>query len=106
MKKTLDRIFWFIVYLLPLLAWFVLSWRNAQATPLLDYVNAFSFPWIRDIFDTLFGYFNQFAFPLTGYLSYLVSVELAHCAFDIIVFIPRFCHRLVSGVIGKVGADE
>lgn len=102
-RKTLDKLFWFIIYLLPVFCWFVVSWRNAQPQDIVSYLNTFGFPWIQNVFDTLFSYFDDFAFPLTGYLSYLVAVEVAHCGFDIIVFIPRFCHQLCDVFISRKG---
>lgn len=104
-KKSLDKIFWFIVMVLPIGAWFVLSWRNSSATDILPYINAWGFAWVENIIDGLFAFFDGYVFPLNGYLSYLVAVEIAHCAFDIIVFIPRFAHWFIDMVFQKGGIE-
>lgn len=105
MKKTLDRIFWFIVMTLPLWSWLIVSFRNPSALPLLSYLQDFDFPFVSSVFDSVFAFFDNYTFGLTNFIAYLVAVEIAHCAFDIIVFIPRFCHSLIDGVFKKVGVD-
>lgn len=105
-KRSLDRILWFIIMLLPIGVWFVLSWRNPSASDFLSYINSWAFPWVENILDSLFSYFDNYVCPCNGFLSYLVAVEIAHCAFDTIVFIPRFAHWLNDMVFEKGGIEQ
>lgn len=95
----LDRFFWFLVYVLPLLSWCILfvNYHGMDVPDILSYVSLISpFPFIQQIFDSIFTSVFGHTFALCSYISYLVGVEIVHCLFDVCVFIPRFAHKLIS----------
>lgn len=100
--RKCDKVFWFIVLLLPLFTYFVIAYRQPDAPDFLAYSTIYRFPFIADIFDSVFTTSNFICFPIINYLSYCVGVEIAHCFFDVVVFIPRLAHKW----IGKAVQDD
>lgn len=99
----LDKLFWFIVSILPIIFYFAINYRNPAATGFFEYVSAFSpFSYIENIFNDITRLAFDTTFPLVSYLSYCVGVEIFHVFFDVIVFIPRLAHKWV----GKAVQDD
>lgn len=97
LKEKIDHLLWAFVWMLPLFAFFVSWYRIGSAPQLLFFIDEqFAFPFVRDIFNNVWNTAFGSALPLAGFLSYLVGVEIAHCLFDVVVFIPRFAHSLVE----------
>ena len=97
LKQKIDHLLWAFVWMLPLFAFFVSYYRIGSAPQLLTFIDEqFAFPFVRDIINNVWTTAFGAALPLAGYLSYLVGVEIAHCLFDVVVFIPRFAHSLVE----------
>lgn len=96
----LDLIFWFIMMMLPLFVYFVVSFRNAEAVSFLSFVADFSpFPFIEDILDRVSEMAFGSTFALSGLFAYFVGVEIFHVLFDVIVFIPRLAHKWISKAV-------
>lgn len=92
-----DLFFWFLVMILPFFVWKFQIEAVATTATFLDYVNMhFAFGFIQDIIDNISTVAFGGVFPISGYLSYLVAVEIFHVLFDIIVFIPRFAHKVIN----------
>lgn len=97
LKEKIDHLLWAFVWMLPLFAFFVSWYRIGSAPQLLTFIDEqFAFPFVRDIINNVWNTAFGSALPLAGFLSYLVGVEIAHCLFDVVVFIPRFAHSLVE----------
>lgn len=114
-KYTTDTIFWYIIYLLPVLILLL----SLLTTPLADVVtivenstfaelgNTFIFQTLDDIFGIngvlpLFtGTTNVF---VLYYMTYFVSVMLLHLLVDFILFIPRLAHKFLGKLWG--GKDD
>lgn len=93
----LDMIFWFIVMMLPLITYFIVSYRQGNAVEFLTYVSNFSpFPFIADIFDSVLTTAFGHSFQIVPLIAYFVGVEIIHVLFDVVVFIPRLAHKWVS----------
>lgn len=97
--RKCDKVFWFIVLLLPIFAFFVTGYNKATVPVFLDYMAIFRFDFIANIFESVFTKANFGALPIVDYLSYCVGVEIAHCLFDVVVFIPRFCHKIIAKAV-------
>lgn len=106
-KLNLDRILWGILWLAPLIGYLVAFWRIGSAPPVFEYIDEhFAFSFVKDIFDNVWQTAFESKLVISGYLSYLVVVEVAHCLFDVIVFIPRFAHALVEKCVGFAGGGK
>ncbi len=97
MKEKIDHLLWAFVWLIPVIGYIVAFWRQGSAPPIFEYIsNNFAFEWIKNILDTVIETAFNTNFSITGYISYLVGVEIIHVMFDIIVFIPRFAHWVIE----------
>lgn len=124
MKKTgstrfsykLDKIFWFVLSFLPLFSWllYLFSFSGYANSPLTFYA------WLEQnfafmgqisnstIYSTLYQIFSitsvSSLFPalstsLLAFFTYLITVEIVHVIYDVIVFIPRLAHKWISKAV-------
>lgn len=123
MKKTtsrftfkLDKIFWFIISFFPLFSWllYLFSFSSYTGNPVTFYA------WLDQhfgfmgnvgksaIYSTLYQIFSitsvDSLFPalstsLLAFFTYLVTVEIVHVVYDVIVFIPRLAHKWISKAV-------
>lgn len=118
-KKTLktlfDSLFWYFVYLLPLILLTVSIFRTGTITSLSSVMgsigvnileNNFIYTSLLDIFGTggIFPLFIQT--DLLMFLTYFISAFLLHLFVDIILFIPRFAMNLSDNFGKKVGSND
>nr|DAV80602.1 MAG TPA: hypothetical protein [Inoviridae sp.] len=112
----LDKIFWFIISFFPLFSWliYLFSFSGYTASPLTFYA------WLEQnfgflgqiqesiIYSTFYQIFSITSvtslFPalspsLMAFFTYLVTVEIVHVLYDIIVFIPRLAHKWISKAV-------
>lgn len=108
-KKTIkylcDNIFWYLLYLLPLIIYVIYCFQNGAFVPLTDCLTAchldvlsnnIIFTSLSSIFgvDGIFPLFNNV--DILSYLSYFVSVFIIHLAVDFLLFIPRFAMSIMD----------
>ena len=99
-QDKIDRVTWFIMAILPVFVFFVMNYRQETNTDFITFVSTFSpFPFITDILNSVTSTAFGVEFSLNAYLGYLVGIEILHVLFDIIVFIPRFAHKIMSKAI-------
>ena len=112
----LDKIFWFIISFFPLFSWsiYLFSFSSYTASPLTFYA------WLEQnfgfmgqisnsaIYLTLYQIFSitsvSSLFPvlstsLIAFFTYLVTVEIVHILYDVMVFIPRLAHKWISKAV-------
>lgn len=93
-----DRIFWFMMMILPIFIYFTLNYHNPTATmDFFAFVETFSpFTWLSNILDevTMTAWGETFA--LSKYLAYAFGVELCHVIYDVCAFIPRLAHKWIG----------
>lgn len=112
----LDKFFWFVISFFPLFSWliYLFSFSSYTASPLTFLA------WIEQnfgfmgkvqqsaIYSTLYQLFTitsvESLFPslstsLMAFFTYLVTVEIVHVVYDIIVFIPRLAHKWISKAV-------
>lgn len=100
-EKKLDAVFWFLVAVLPLIIFAVIYFRSGNAD-FTTFITPYRFEFVSNIFDTVFK--DSIAVPvvIVDYLSYFVSVEIAHLFVDVVVFIPRFARVGMENVYEKI----
>lgn len=102
-KRTaykLDKIFWFIVSLLPVLVYLFINKENPSAENFFVFLEGFSpFPFISDIFDSVTQSAFNTTFAINDYLAYVIGVEIFHVMFDVVVFIPRLAHKWIEKAV-------
>nr|DAT72876.1 MAG TPA: hypothetical protein [Inoviridae sp.] len=114
--SKLDKIFWFVVSFFPLFSWLVylFSFSSYTNSPLTF------FAWIEQnfgfmgqvhhsaIYSTFYQIFSitsvDSLFPtlstsLLAFFTYLVTVEIVHVVYDVIIFIPRLAHKWISKAV-------
>lgn len=97
LKLKIDSFLWAIIWLLPILAFFISWYRVGSAPQLFTFIDEqFAFGWVQDLINNVWNTAFGENLPLSGFLSYLIGVEVAHCLFDAVVFIPRFAHNLIE----------
>lgn len=112
----LDKIFWFIISFFPLFSWllYLFSFSSYTNSPLTFYA------WLEQnfafmgqvskspIYSTLYQIFSitsvSSLFPvlstsLMAFFTYLITVEIVHVVYDVIVFIPRLAHKWISKAV-------
>lgn len=112
----LDKIFWFVVSFFPLFSWllYLFSFSSYTGSPLTF------FAWLEQnfvfmgqisksvIYSTFYQIFSitsaDSLFPvlstsLMAFFTYLVTVEIVHVIYDVIVFIPRLAHKWISKAV-------
>nr|DAF03878.1 MAG TPA: hypothetical protein [Inoviridae sp.] len=112
----LDKIFWFIISFFPLFSWliYLFSFSGYNESPLTF------FAWIEQnfgflgqitnsvIYSTFYQIFSitsvNSLFPvlstsLMAFFTYLITVEIVHVIYDVIVFIPRLAHKWISKAV-------
>ncbi|MBR2312471.1 MAG: hypothetical protein IKA46_04205 [Clostridia bacterium] len=106
LKQKIDLWLWALIWILPVLGYVVSFWRAGNAVPIFEYINTnFSFELIRNLLDQIWLKAFDSQLVLSGYISYLIVVEVVHCVFDAIVFIPRFAHALIDKFTSFAGGN-
>lgn len=98
-SRKCDQVFWFALSVLPLFLYFLTAFRNPSAVSFAEFIQPFRFPFIADIFESVFSTANFDGVYILDFLSYCVGVEIAHCLFDVVVFIPRLAHKFISKAV-------
>ena len=99
-KANLDQLLWGFLWIAPLFGYLVAFWQTGCAPALFEYINDnFTFEFIKAVIDNVWQKAFDSQLVISGYLSYLVAVEIAHVLFDVIVFIPRFAHAITDKAI-------
>ena len=97
LKIKIDHFLWAFIWMLPVVAFVVSYYQIGNAPQLLTFVDEqFAFPFIKDIINNVWNTAFSSDLPLAGYISYLICVEVIHCLFDAVVFIPRIAHAFID----------
>ena len=108
-KNLFDNVMWYILYLMPILIWGLVSYQSGQITSLSNAMSSMGL----EIFETNQIYTSLSSiFATTGilplftnpdiilYMSYFISVFLIHLFVDFILFIPRIAHKWLNKLYG------
>lgn len=108
LKSKIDAYLWAFMWVLPVFIFFVMNFRtNDIPMNFWDFMMSnFSFPFVRDILDNVCFMAFGTSFAFSEYIAYLVGVEVFHCFFDVMVFIPRIAHSFVDRAVGFAGGEK
>lgn len=107
LKIKIDHFLWAFIWMLPVFAFFVSWYRIGEAPAILVFIDEqFAFPFVRDLINNVWSTAFGAELQLAGYLSYLICVEIAHCLFDAVVFIPRIAHSFIDKFVGVAGGEK
>jgi hypothetical protein len=115
-SRKLDKIFWLIISLLPVLSWFIYLYGYVHLVTNPSTSVVYFFNWLQSNFlianfdsnpfySVLFQIFGPSGvFPLldANLLSLFVwflTVEVIHVCFDVMAFIPRLAHKWISKAV-------
>lgn len=99
LRDKLDLIFWWLIWVLPFVGavLVVATSGTHDFSAFLSFMQGFAFPFITDIWLDIEATIGiNFPEVLRVYASYLVSVEIVHVFVDVMIFIPRICHKIVE----------
>lgn len=106
MKCLFDNLFWYTLYMLPILL-LIINWL-CSGTP--SFASVFSYARLDIVSNNviftalvdLFGADSQIM-PIFSnndvlmYLSYFILLMILHIIVDVLLFIPRYCHKILNG---------
>lgn len=108
-KNLFDNIFWYVLYLVPIIIWIVVSFRSGQIVSLSSAIDSMGIKILESnqIYNNLMQVFGTSGIlPLFAnsdfilYISYFVSVFLIHLFVDFLLFIPRIAHKWLNKLYG------
>lgn len=103
-KCIADTIFWYSLYTLPVVL-LILSYFRGTDYSLAQIFNNVGLNIIstNPIYDVLIQTFGENGFLpvftntiVIEYLSYFIMLMIIHIFVDVLLFIPRFCHKLID----------
>lgn len=114
----LDKIFWWIVGLFPLITYMIFCVVQIGTRKDTSWISFYDFlgnylglffaegnPFMS-VLDSVFGstssifpIFRQGAGGVLFYFVYVINIEVFHVLFDILVFIPRLAHKWISKAV-------
>lgn len=103
-KNISDYIFWYSLYMLPIIL-LVLNWCCAGQISFAGVFDIVGLNILTDniVFTALTGVFGVGGvFPvfqntiILEYLTYFIMLVIIHIMVDVLLFIPRFCHKLLD----------
>ena len=112
----LDKIFWFVISFFPLFSWliYLFSFSGYTTAPIaffawidqnFGFLGQISNSAIYSVFYQIFSItsvnslFPALSTSLMAFFTYLVTVEIVHVIYDVIVFIPRLAHKWISKAV-------
>lgn len=112
----LDKIFWFIISFFPLFSWLVylFSFSGYTESPLTFYAwleqnfgflgqisNSVIYSTFYQIFSitSVTSLFPVLSTSFMAFFTYLITVEIVHVIYDVIIFIPRLAHKWISKAV-------
>ena len=108
-KNLFDNVMWYLLYLLPIVIWLVVSFRTGNFVTLSNAMSSIGLEIFNNnqIFTSLMSIFAvDGILPLFVtsdiilYMSYFISVFLIHLFVDFILFIPRLAHKWLNKLYG------
>jgi len=106
--KILDILFWWLVYSLPLILWLI-SFNDNSTTlsNILDtYFRASDDGFIRNAIVNVFAPLGwHYTSAFINYFSYFIYTIILHLFIDILLWVPRFTHKLLDKSLNIRGLD-
>ena len=111
----IDKLFWILIAVLPLIVWLIVIARIGQLTSLVDVMTSTHLlPLMNNsIFTTLSDIFGSTGVvPLIQnpdillYMSYFIGVTLIHLLVDFVLFIPRIAMNWLDNLYKLGGSND
>ena len=108
-KNLFDNIFWYLIYLLPLIIWVVVSFRTGNIVSLSNALETMGLKVLENnqILTNLSEIFGSsgvlplfVSTDILLYISYFICVFLIHLFVDFLLFIPRIAHKWLNKLYG------
>lgn len=108
-KNLFDNIFWYLIYLLPLIIWVVVSFRTGNIVSLSNALETMGLKVLENnqILTNLSEIFGSngilplfVSIDILLYISYFICVFLIHLFVDFLLFIPRIAHKWLNKLYG------
>ena len=108
-KNLFDNIFWYLIYLLPLIIWVVVSFRTGNIVSLSNALETMGLKVLENnqILTNLSEIFGSngvlplfVSTDILLYISYFICVFLIHLFVDFLLFIPRITHKWLNKLYG------
>lgn len=108
-KNLFDNIFWYLIYLLPLIIWVVVSFRTGNIVSLSNALETMGLKVLENnqILSNLSEIFGSngvlplfVSTDILLYISYFICVFLIHLFVDFLLFIPRIAHKWLNKLYG------
>lgn len=112
-KRTLnclfDNVMWYLLYMLPLLAFLILLFQTGTPQTLSTCISSLGLNVLSDNIilvglTDLFGASGVFPLFVSAdiliYFAYFISMWLCHIAVDVLLFLVRWAHSLMSSFGG------
>lgn len=103
-NHVVDKCFWSLVLILPLILLAIIWCKNGDTTyTLSSCLSMFGVSTTNPIYATFVGMFGSSgtvfelftATDLYLYFTYMVGVELLHLLVDFLLFLPRWCQKVI-----------
>lgn len=104
-SKIFDNLLWYSLYMLPIIL-IVLAWSKGQFLPLTQVLESAGLSLLTNnvVYDALVSMFGSASeylptFLSDGvieYLAYFIMLMIIHIVVDVLLFIPRYCHKLID----------
>ena len=93
--SRLESVIWMVLLLLPVA---VMIYHRDAGYTLTDAVNLCSpFPYLQNIFESVFSTVFTDAIPFCSYLAWFCLVEISRVMVSAVLFIPRFARKMLEG---------
>lgn len=104
-KCLVDEIFWSLIYILPLIAMALVTYRTGAFVGVSESMSAIGFNIVENnfVFTCLNNIFGAngivplLSSDILSFLSYFVCAWLIHLAVDFLLWLPRWFHSLMKG---------
>lgn len=106
LKCLADNIFWYVIYMLPVIAFFIYlgSRHGADVSQFGDFLQQFNIPLAGDVVqESMYKIFGPDGIlPLGGAVSMLpvfswyITAMIVHLVVDFLLFIPRLAHKYMN----------
>lgn len=108
-KKTIkclvDEIFWGLIYMLPLFAMLLVTYRTGTLVGVSEAMSSIGFNVVTDNFivNSLASVFGasgvvpMFSNDILVFMGYFICAWILHIMVDVLLWLPRWFHKLMSG---------
>lgn len=99
-----DNLMWYLIYLLPLIIFIILLYNGNNDISISLVLSNYNLDIVQNAiinsFSSVLGSEGVFALftnnDILSYFAYFISVYICHIFVDIVLFIPRYAHKIIG----------